>query len=301
MEEGRRGREQGPAQDRHRASSSRSSSRRIKDKAYPEAIKAIAKKITLEGNIEGNKPEEKITRMKAAIATAPAEMHPVMNAILAHWYWHYFQQNRWRFIQRTADRRRPRQRHPTWDLPRIFAEIDKTFDKALAAEKELKATPIAQYDVLLEKGTIPDKYRPTLFDFLAFDALSFYTSARAGRGRSRRTPSNCPPTSPIFDTVDEFLKWDAEDHRRRQRARSRPSSSTRSCSPSTRTTRTSPRSSTPTCTASASAANKAVGEKKNASYKAAPGSVRRRPTPSTNSTRWPASNWPASSRARAIW
>ena len=43
----------------------------IKDKAYPEAIKAIAKKIALEGNIQGNKPEEKITRMKAAIAKAP--------------------------------------------------------------------------------------------------------------------------------------------------------------------------------------------------------------------------------------
>src|SRR5690348_2376403 len=47
----------------------------IKDKAYPEGIKAIARKITLEGVIEGNKPEEKITRMQAATATAPAEMH----------------------------------------------------------------------------------------------------------------------------------------------------------------------------------------------------------------------------------
>ncbi len=42
----------------------------IKDKNYPEAIKAIAKKIALEGNIQGNKPEEKITRMQAEIARA---------------------------------------------------------------------------------------------------------------------------------------------------------------------------------------------------------------------------------------
>ena len=33
----------------------------LRDKAYPEAIKAIAQKIALEGNIQGNKPEEKIT------------------------------------------------------------------------------------------------------------------------------------------------------------------------------------------------------------------------------------------------
>src|SRR5947207_8767496 len=50
----------------------------IKDKAYPEAIKAISFKIALEGNIQGNKPEEKITRMQAAIAQAPKEMVPVM-------------------------------------------------------------------------------------------------------------------------------------------------------------------------------------------------------------------------------
>lgn len=47
----------------------------LKDKAYPEAIKAICKKIALEGNIQGNKPEERINLMVAAIATAPAEMH----------------------------------------------------------------------------------------------------------------------------------------------------------------------------------------------------------------------------------
>src|SRR5436190_15472584 len=73
----------------------------MKDKAYPEAIKAIAKKINLEGNIEGNKPEEKITRMQAEIEARPAEMKPVLTAVLAHWYWHYFQQNRWRSVQRT--------------------------------------------------------------------------------------------------------------------------------------------------------------------------------------------------------
>ncbi len=43
----------------------------IEDKAYAEAIKAIGQKIALEGNIQGNKPEEKITRMQAEIDKAP--------------------------------------------------------------------------------------------------------------------------------------------------------------------------------------------------------------------------------------
>ena len=74
----------------------------LKDKAYAEAVKAIGEKIALEGNIQGNKPEEKITRLEAEIAKAPKEMVPLMDTLLAEWYWQYFQQNRWRFMQRTA-------------------------------------------------------------------------------------------------------------------------------------------------------------------------------------------------------
>ena len=148
----------------------------MKEKAYPEAIKAIAKKIALEGNIQGNKPEEKITRLEAEIAKAPKEMAPVMNAILADWYWHYFQQNRWRFMQRTATAAPPGKDFTTWDLPRLFAQIDRQFAKALGPEAELKAIPLPQYDDLLQKGTVPDSWRPTLYDFLAHQALEFYVS-----------------------------------------------------------------------------------------------------------------------------
>ncbi len=178
----------------------------LKDKNYPEAIKAIAKKINLEGTIEGNKPEEKITRMNAAIAAAPAEMHPVMNAIQAHWYWHYFQQNRWRFVQRTQTGEAVGDDIQTWDLARIFAEIDKTFEKALASEKELKATPIARYAILLEKGSIPDKFRPTLYDFLAFEAMSFYSSAEQA-GAKPQDSFDLLPDSPIFASTADYLKW----------------------------------------------------------------------------------------------
>src|SRR5580704_13186198 len=37
--------------------------RALRDRAYPEAVKAISRKVALEGIIQGNKPEEKITRM----------------------------------------------------------------------------------------------------------------------------------------------------------------------------------------------------------------------------------------------
>ncbi|HWW00151.1 MAG TPA: alpha-2-macroglobulin family protein [Candidatus Acidoferrum sp.] len=178
----------------------------LQDKAYAEAVKAIGKKLVLEGNIQGNKPEEKIVRLEAEITKAPKEMTPVLDTLLAHWYWQYFEQNRWRFMQRTATAEQPGKDFTTWDLPRLFAEIDKQFQKALAAEKLLKATPISAWDDLLQKGTVPDTYRPTLYDFIAHEALDFYTSGEQAAAKPEDA-FELPADSPIFDVAEKFMDW----------------------------------------------------------------------------------------------
>ena len=186
----------------------------MQDKAYPEAIKAIGRKIALEGIIQGNKPEEKITRLEAEIAKAPAEMKPVMEAILANWYWQYFQHNRWRFMNRTATAAPPGKDFTTWDLPRLFAEIDKHYAKALSAGATLKQIPIAQYDDLLEKGTLPDAYRPTLYDFVAHEALAFYSSGEQAAAKPEDA-FELSADSPIFGSGRRFPGLEPQDQRRR--------------------------------------------------------------------------------------
>jgi uncharacterized protein YfaS (alpha-2-macroglobulin family) len=178
----------------------------LKDKAYAEAAKAIAKRIALEGNIQGNKPEERIVRLEAELARAPKEMAPVLQTLLAHWYWQYFLHNRWRFMQRTATAQAPGKDFTTWDLPRLFAEIDRHFQQSLAAEKTLKATPISAWDDLIEKGAMPDSYRPTLYDFIAHEALEFYTSGEQAAAKPQDA-FELPADSPIFLPVGEFLGW----------------------------------------------------------------------------------------------
>jgi hypothetical protein len=178
----------------------------VRDKAWPEAVRAIAKRISLEGNIQGNKPEEKITRLEAEIPKVPAEARPVMHAVLAHWYWHYFQQNKWRFMQRTQTAEPPGKDFTTWALPQLFAGIGKQFDAALAAEKTLKATPIGDWDGLIEKGTMPDAYRPTLYDFVAYQALEFWASGEQA-GAKPEDAFELSADSPALDAVEKFLAW----------------------------------------------------------------------------------------------
>jgi hypothetical protein len=173
------------------------------------AIKAIGRKIALEGVIQGNKPEEKITRMDAEIAKAPAEMRPMLEIVQAQWYWQYFLHNRFRFVQRTATAEAPGKDFTTWDLPRLFAEIDKHIQAALAAADQLKKIPIAEYNDLLEKGTLPDDYRPTLYDFVAHQALDLYQAGEQA-GAKPEDAFVLAADGPIFQPVAQFLAWKPE-------------------------------------------------------------------------------------------
>ncbi|MFC1766233.1 tetratricopeptide repeat protein, partial [Planctomycetota bacterium] len=178
----------------------------IAEEAYAEAIKAISFKIVEESKIQGNKPEEKITRLQDEMTRIPPEMAPVMEAILAHWYWQYFQQNRWRFVDRSQTSETPGDDFTTWDLSRLLAEIDRHFVLALAAEQNLQTIPIDDYDDLLERGSVPDSYRPTLYDFLAHEALSFYNAGEQA-GALPFDTFEILADSPIFGTIEEFLLW----------------------------------------------------------------------------------------------
>jgi len=179
----------------------------LADQAYPEAIKAIGRRIALAGVIEGGKAEEKIVRLQAEIEQAPAAMRPAMETILAHWYWQYFQQNRWRFLQRTQTETEPGPDIQTWDLARILAEIDRHFAAALADEVALQTTPITGYDALIERGTVPDSYRPTLWDFLAYEALEFYQAGELGTVEAEDAFALDASASPIFGEAAEFAAW----------------------------------------------------------------------------------------------
>lgn len=173
---------------------------------YPTALRLLGQKIALEGVIQGNKPEERIVRLEAEMAKAPQPMQPVLEVILADWYWQFFRRNRWRFVRRTTTGEPPGDDILTWDLPRILAEIDKHFTAALAAEADLKNIPVAQYNALLERGNVPDTYRPTLYDFIAFEALKFYAAGEQA-GAQAEDEFVLKADSPIFAAPDRFLKW----------------------------------------------------------------------------------------------
>ncbi|MBW8016696.1 MAG: hypothetical protein FVQ82_10950 [Planctomycetes bacterium] len=181
----------------------------LAEKKYAEAVKALAKRIAYEGQVQGRKAEENIVRLEAVIGEWPKEANPVLETVLAHWYWNFFQQNRWRFLLRTQTAEAPGDDILSWSLPRIFTEIDKHFIAALASGDILKKTPIADFDDLLRKGNVPDSFRPTLYDFIAHEALRFYSSGEQAAAAAQDAFDFSADT-PALGSVEEFLGWKIE-------------------------------------------------------------------------------------------
>ncbi|HMM60832.1 MAG TPA: hypothetical protein PKC25_11970, partial [Candidatus Rifleibacterium sp.] len=73
----------------------------IKEGHMVDAVRALCERIVQEGTIQGNQPQEKIVRLEQEIEKADASIKPLLNIILAKWYWHFYNRNSYRFMNRS--------------------------------------------------------------------------------------------------------------------------------------------------------------------------------------------------------
>ncbi len=116
---------------------------------------------------------------KAMITKTEVPAKNVLQNMLAKVYWDYFQQNRYQFYDRTktdpstssgsVDFR-------TWDLETLFAEISSYYEASLENSNILQTTTTEAFEPILTTYEGSNTVRPTLYDFLAHNALSFYTN-----------------------------------------------------------------------------------------------------------------------------
>lgn len=98
----------------------------------------------------------------------------ILQSILAETYWQYYEQNRWKFRERTTNNG-PSDDPRTWSLHRMVAETVAAYEASLAPAELLKKTPVGAFEIILRKGDADARpLRPTLYDFLAHRALAFY-------------------------------------------------------------------------------------------------------------------------------
>lgn len=134
------------------------------------------------------------------------KLKPFLKLMLANWYWSYYLNNKSRISKRTRTADYSDKDFSTWDLPKLFNEINKCYQELLSNEDELKNIHISELKSILNYGNLPISLRPSLFDFFCHKALEFYCNDVNNKQKpvdSFEIDNN----SPALKDYDEFAKW----------------------------------------------------------------------------------------------
>ncbi len=161
-----------------------------KEENAPQLIKIMLFKSKFALVLEEEAQLKIINNFKTEIEKSKFPVKNVLENILANLYWQYFQQNRWKFYNRTkvfevledTDNQNSgisrasmlNKDFRTWDLQTLFNEIHLHYQNSLQNGLLLQLEPLKNYDALLKTQKNSKLYRPTLFDFLSHNALEFY-------------------------------------------------------------------------------------------------------------------------------
>ncbi|APY09687.1 alpha-2-macroglobulin [Winogradskyella sp. J14-2] len=107
-------------------------------------------------------------------ATKDIPAQRLLENMLATMYWQYFQQNRYKFYNRSKTEEKVSDDFRTWDLETLFNEIHVYYQRSLKNGLLLQQESLENYSVLLNEYKNSKIYRPTLFDLLSHNALQFY-------------------------------------------------------------------------------------------------------------------------------
>ena len=192
----------------------------IAARAWDDAARAIATRVHADTGDRPPEDPERLVRLEAAIGRAPDEVKPVLEAILANWTWGFFQNNQGRFAQRTQGAAGGVSEEgkavdgltgiASWDLPRVVAEVRRRFTAALDPAERLQRLPVGDWNQILDKGSMPDAWRPTVWDVVAHDALAFAASGLRGLADPEDV-FEFDIDAPPLGTRAEFLAWQPEE------------------------------------------------------------------------------------------
>jgi hypothetical protein len=151
-----------------------------KEKNDPQFIKAVIYQLKLQADFREEALASTIRDLKKEIKSADEPVRQILNSVLAEVYWKYYQNNRYRFTNRSQVWNNQSDSIQTWDLNTLTQAIIKTYRQSLENKALLRNVPIKTFEVILE---VPDKhavterdFRPTLYDFLVWRALDYFMS-----------------------------------------------------------------------------------------------------------------------------
>jgi TonB-dependent SusC/RagA subfamily outer membrane receptor len=139
-----------------------------------QLIKCLIYRISLEGVVFDNKPNNAIQLLASEIAATNNETATsILHSLLASSYWQYYNAHRWQIYNRSKTASANKQDIETWNADDFGAAISENFSKSVANASLLQNVSIADYRTIILEGNAT-KLRPTLYDLLAHEALDYF-------------------------------------------------------------------------------------------------------------------------------
>jgi hypothetical protein len=124
----------------------------------------------------GDEYPDLIVALDARATAAGSPLKQLLHSLIASAYWDYYQQERWRVLDRTNTAGSPEDMR-TWGQQRFIDETLKHFELSLTDRDRLLKIPSAELGELSLEGDY--RLRPTLFDLLAHRALDILKNPEA--------------------------------------------------------------------------------------------------------------------------
>jgi hypothetical protein len=118
-----------------------------------------------------------IHQLNGMAAEAKAPQKQMLHSIIGQVYWGYYQSNRYKFLGRTHTTNFKNEDVRTWDLQQFAKVITYHFLMSLSDAEVTKKTAIESFKEILERGDFTGRaLRPSVYDFLAHHAISFFAN-----------------------------------------------------------------------------------------------------------------------------
>jgi uncharacterized protein YfaS (alpha-2-macroglobulin family) len=151
----------------------------IKENNGAQQIKSCMYQIKYRNMVEEDANVNNIFFIDTLIAKAKAPAKNILQSMQAELFWQYLQNNRWQIKNRTKLADEKSKDITTWSIDKLYETISKLYKTSLKNEPILKTTSLAGLDAILTKGINTRQLRPTLYDFLAHRALSYFTTGES--------------------------------------------------------------------------------------------------------------------------
>jgi uncharacterized protein YfaS (alpha-2-macroglobulin family) len=140
-----------------------------------QTIKSIIYRIKLESYGEEDAFVKTLNNLNEEINDSKFPATPLLHSMLAECYWHYYQNNRNRFYNRTQTENFDLIDIHTWDVRTIMEKTTSEYELSLKDRTALIKIKPDIFNAVISNAEKDEKLRPTLYDFLANRAIDFFS------------------------------------------------------------------------------------------------------------------------------